>query len=164
MNQTLLIKLQRSRFAPRMKSFPLVLNWLLTIQPLTLFSGLRNKLFLLGLDAQVLEHTVCGVFCCWTSLVAQTVKRLSAMRETWVWSLGWEDPLEKEMAIHSSTIAWETPWTEEPGRLQSMGSQRVGHNWATSLSLFSVTKSCLALVTPWTAVYQAPLSMGYSRQ
>ena len=64
----------------------------------------------------------------WTSLVAHTVKRLSTMRETWVRSLGWEDPLEKEMAIHSRTIAWKTPWTEEPGRLQSMGSQRVGHD------------------------------------
>ena len=70
-----------------------------------------------------------------TSLVAQTVKRLSTMWETWVQSLGWEDPLEKEMAIHSSTIAWKIPWTEEPDRLQSMGSQRVRHNWATSLSL-----------------------------
>ena len=65
--------------------------------------------------------------------VAQTVKRLSAMQETRVRSLGWEDPLEKEMAIHSSTRAWKIPWTEEPGRLQSMGSQRVGHDWATSL-------------------------------
>ena len=63
-----------------------------------------------------------------TSLVAQTVKRLSMMRETQVGSLGWEDPLEKEMAIHSSTIAWKIPWTEQPGRLQSMGSQRVGHD------------------------------------
>ena len=69
-----------------------------------------------------------------TSLVAQTVKRLSTMQETWVWSMGWEDPLEKEMAIHSSTIAWKIPWTEEPGRLQSMGSQRVGHDRATSHS------------------------------
>ena len=69
------------------------------------------------------------------SLVAQTVKRLSTMRETGVQSLGWEDPLEKEMAIHSSTLAWKIPWTEEPGRLQFMGSQRVGHDWATSLSL-----------------------------
>ena len=59
------------------------------------------------------------------SLVAQMVKRLSTMWETWVRALGWEDPLEKEMAIHSSTIAWKIPWTEEPGRLQSMGSQRV---------------------------------------
>ena len=66
--------------------------------------------------------------CVWTSLVAQTVKRLSTMRETWVRSLGWEDPLEKEMAIHSSTIAWKIPWTEEPGRLLSMESQRVGHD------------------------------------
>ena len=69
-----------------------------------------------------------------TSLVAQTVKCLSAMQETRVQSLGWEDPLEKEMAIHSSTIAWKIPWTEDPGRLQSMGSQRVRHDWATSRS------------------------------
>ena len=67
--------------------------------------------------------------------MVQTVKRLSTMRETWVRSLGWEDPLEKEMAIHSSTIAWKIPWTEEPGRLQSMGLQRVRHNWATLLLL-----------------------------
>ena len=56
------------------------------------------------------------------------VKLLSTMRETWVRALGWEDPLEKEMAIHFSTIAWKIPWTEEPGRLQSMGLQRVGHD------------------------------------
>ena len=62
------------------------------------------------------------------SLVAQTVKRLPAMRETWVRFLGQEDPLEKEMAIHSSTLAWRIPWTEELDRLQSMGSQRVGHD------------------------------------
>ena len=62
-----------------------------------------------------------------TSLVAQIVKRLSAMQETRVQALGWEDPLEKEMATHSSTIAWKIPWTEEPGRLQSIGSQRIGH-------------------------------------
>ena len=62
------------------------------------------------------------------SLVAQRLKRLPAMRETWVRSLGQEDPLEKEMAIHSSTLAWRIPWTEELDRLQSMGSQRVGHD------------------------------------
>ena len=62
------------------------------------------------------------------SLVAQTVKRMPAMRETWVRFLGWEDPLEKEMAIHSSTLAWKIPWTEEADRLQSMGSQRVRHD------------------------------------
>ena len=56
------------------------------------------------------------------------VKRLPAMQETWVQFLGWEDPLEKEMAILSSTLAWKIPWMEEPDRLQSMGSQRVGHD------------------------------------
>ena len=62
------------------------------------------------------------------ALVAQTVKRLFTMQETWVQSLGQEDLLEKEMAIHSSTIAWKIPWTEEPGGLQSLRSQRVGHD------------------------------------
>ena len=66
--------------------------------------------------------------------VAQMVKDLPAMQETWVWSLGWEDPLEKGMAIHSSILAWRIPWTEEPGRLQSVGSQRVGHDWETDIN------------------------------
>ena len=69
------------------------------------------------------------------SLVAQMEKSLPAVWETWVRSLGWEDPLEKEMATHSSILAWRMPWTEEPGGLQSMGSQRVGHDRVTSLSL-----------------------------
>ena len=60
--------------------------------------------------------------------MAQTVKRLSTMRETGIRSLGREDPLAKEMAIYSGTIAWKIPWTEEPGRLQCMGPQRVGHD------------------------------------
>ena len=62
------------------------------------------------------------------SLVAQRLKRLPAMQETRVRSLGQEDTLEKAMATHSSTLAWRIPWREEPGRLQSMGSQRVGHD------------------------------------
>ena len=62
------------------------------------------------------------------SLVAQTVKSLLAIRETWLRLLGQEDPLEKEMAAHSSILAWRIPWVEEPGRLWSMGSQRVGHD------------------------------------
>ena len=62
------------------------------------------------------------------SQVAQRLKRLPAMRETWVRSLGWEDALEKEVATHSSILAWKIQWTEEPGRLPSMGSQRVGHD------------------------------------
>ena len=60
--------------------------------------------------------------------MAQRIKRLPTMRETRVRSLGREDPLEKAMATHSSTLAWKIPWTEKPGRLQSMGLQRVGHN------------------------------------
>ena len=63
-----------------------------------------------------------------TSLVAQMVKHLPTMQETWFRSLGWEDPLEKEMATHSSTLAWKIPFTEEPSRLQSMGLQRVGRD------------------------------------
>ena len=62
------------------------------------------------------------------SQVAQMVKSLPAMLEAWVQSLGQENPLEKEMAMHSSILAWKIPWTEEPGGLQSMGSQRVGHD------------------------------------
>ena len=62
------------------------------------------------------------------SLVAQTVKCLLTMREIWVQSLGWEDPLEKKMTTHSSTLAWKISWMEEPGRLQSMGLQRVGED------------------------------------
>ena len=72
--------------------------------------------------------------------MAQMVENLPALWETWVWSLGWEDPLEKGMATHSNTLAWRTPWTEEPSGLQSMGSQRIRHgyflyllsNWASS--------------------------------
>ena len=62
------------------------------------------------------------------SLVAQTIKNLPAMQKTQIRSLGQEDPLEKGMATHSSILAWEIPWTEEPGGLQSMGLQRVGHD------------------------------------
>ena len=64
----------------------------------------------------------------WASLLAQTVKCLPTMLETWVRSLGWTDPLEEGMVTHSSILAWRMPMTEEPGRLQSMGSQRVGHD------------------------------------
>ena len=71
------------------------------------------------------------LFDLWASLVTQTVKNLSAMQETWVRSLDREDHLEKEMATHSSILAWRIPWTEEPGGLQPMGLQRVGHNLAT---------------------------------
>ena len=64
------------------------------------------------------------------------VKNLFAEQETQVWSLGWEDPLEEEMATHSSILAWDFPWTEKPGGLQSMGSKRMGHNWAINTFTF----------------------------
>ena len=70
--------------------------------------------------------------------LAQMVKSLTAMWETQIPFLGQEEPLEKEMAAHSSTLAWKTPWMEEPGRLQSVGSQRVGHTRAISLSHYHV--------------------------
>ena len=71
--------------------------------------------------------------------MAQMVKNLPAMQETWVLSLGQEDPLEKGMAAYCSILAWRIPWTEEPGGLQSMGLQRVGHNWATNTFHFQQT-------------------------
>ena len=83
---------------------PLILSW-------TLISGFG---FIVGLYE--------------ASLVAQVVKNLSAMQETWVQSRVWEDPLEKGMATHSNFLAWRIPWTEEPGELQSMGSQRVRYD------------------------------------
>ena len=102
---------------------------------------------------------------CW----AQMVKNLPAVQVTQVQSLGWEDALEKEMATHCSILAWRIPWTEEPCGLQSMGSQRVGHDWATNTSIccpaqhimslccFSFTKLCSFFMTPWTAACQASL-------
>ena len=81
-----------------------------------------------------------------TSLVAQTVKHLPTIRDTQVQSLGREDPLEKEMAIHSSGLAWKIPWMEECGRLPSMGLERVGHYWTTSLSLSTTCGSAEGLI------------------
>ena len=80
------------------------------------------------------------------------VKCLPTMRETQVWSLGWEDPLEKEMATHFSTLAWKIPWMEKHGRLQSIGSQRVGHYWATSISVYS----CHCFLISYTSVRFIP--------
>ena len=86
-------------------------------------------------DKHVLYNieNIANILYLWASLVAQRLKRLPAMWDTWVRSLGWEDPLEKEMATHSSILAWWIPWTEDPGGLQSTESQRVGKDWATSL-------------------------------
>ena len=72
------------------------------------------------------------------SLVAHSIKNLPAVQKTSVQSLGWEDPLEKGMATHFSIPAWKISWTEEPGRLQSVGSQRVGHDWASTTYLLDL--------------------------
>ena len=94
-------------------------NWFFTTGSLR-DTALRD---ILGMCGGVWENTRHSA-----SLVAQLVKNPPAMRETWILSLGWEDPLEKGEVTHSSTLAWKIPWVEEPGRLQSMGSQRVGHD------------------------------------
>ena len=80
----------------------------------------------MGGRLSALIYFILGAVVGGASLVAYLVKNPPAVQETWVRSLGWEDPLEKEMANHSSIIAWKILWTEEPGELQSMGSQRVG--------------------------------------
>ena len=89
----------------------------------------------------------------WASLVAQTVKCLPTMRETWVQSLGQEDALEKEMAIHSSILPWKIPWTEESGRLQSMGSQTVRYDWVVMEARSNAVKSNIGyepgMLGPW---------------
>ena len=127
-----------------------ILDLMVSLRSLFLEPNLRNvegQMFLILIPPGVGDKKFTGlkVRCgCWhlrsllhvkTSLVAQTVKCLPIMQKVWVRSLGWEDPLEKEMATHSSTLAWKIPWTEKHGRLlQSMGSQRVRHNWGTSLT------------------------------
>ena len=84
----------------------------------------RDKCYHLCVDSKIWHK--------WAYLVAQTVKNPPAVQEPFLWSLGQEDPLEKGLAIHSSILAWGIPWTEEPGRLQSMGSQKVRHDWASN--------------------------------
>ena len=93
-----------------------------------LFSLTKNEILPLPITWINLEGIMLKEISQAAFLVAQTVKRLPALRETRVRSLGREDPLEKKMAIHSRTLAWKIPWTEDPDRLQSMGSQRVGHD------------------------------------
>ena len=93
------------------------------------------------------------IFNIYHPLVAQRLKRLPAMWETWVRSLGQEDPLEKEMATHSCILAWRIPWMEESGGLQSMGSQRVRHDWATSFTLFSIYMCHIYMYKYWIGQY-----------
>ena len=83
-----------------------------------------------GRACQALSRSVLSIILTAGFLVPQTWKNLPAVQETWVWPLGQEDPLEKETATRTSILAWKIPWTEEPGRLQSTGLQRIGHDWA----------------------------------
>ena len=98
------------------------------------------------------------------------VENLPILQETWVQSLGLEDPLEKRVATHSSILAWRIPWTEEPGGLLHKGSQRVRHDWVTERQqqqhfvCVCVLSHVWLYETPWTVAHQAPLSMEFSRQ
>ena len=112
-------------------------QWILQTEESFHFLILMPKQFTLAPRATEERTENMCLWLVWASLVAQMVKHLPTMRETRVRSLGREDLLEKEMATHSSILAWKIPWTEDPGRLQSMQSQRVRHDWATSLSLFT---------------------------
>ena len=90
------------------------------------FCATKSCTIFLGKHQSYSVHFIMSII--WTSLVGQTVKCLPTMRETWVLSLGQKDPLEKEMTTHSSILAWKIPWAQEPGGLQCIGSQRVGHD------------------------------------
>ena len=106
-----------------------LISLLLTALTLTLgilMSGSYSKLL------KEKDYLICPLLHTWASLVAQMVKNLLAMPQTWVWSLGQEDPLEKGLSTHFSILAWRIPWTGEPGELQSMASPRVGHDWVTN--------------------------------
>ena len=81
-----------------------------------------------------IQQTALDLFI-WGFPVSQMVKNPPMMQDTWVWSLGWGDPVENGVATHSSILAWRIPWTEEPGGLQSMGSQRIRYDWVTNTSL-----------------------------
>ena len=124
---------------------------------------------------------------CWGFPGGSAVEKPPAMQETWVWSLGWEDPLEEDMAIHSSILAWRIPWTEEPGGLQSLVSKKIRHDWsglahmhrphwqpgpleAESLGWedpleegMAIHSSILAWRTPWTEEPCRPQSRGSQR-
>ena len=103
-------------------------------------------------------HSICRA-----SLMAQTVKNLPVIWKNWVWSWDREDPLKKRMVTYSSILSWGIPWTEEPGRLQSMGSQSVGHNWATNthnICEVKVAQSYLTLCNPMDCSLSASYVLG----
>ena len=107
-------------FLPR--SNHLLISWLQSPSTVILEPKKRKSVTTSTFSLSIYHAVMCA------SLVAQRLKHLPVMQETWVRSLGREDPLEKQMATHSSILAWRIPWMEEPGGLQSTGSQRVGHD------------------------------------
>ena len=130
--------------------------------PLALSSYLKTRLRLLKTMSLTIRLWLPFCFCLvkrWVSPVTHLVKNLPAIQETKetpVWSLGQEDPPKEEMATHSSILAWKTPWTEEPGRLQSMGLERVRHHWETKHRKEAVSKGRErggSLTTPWQLFY-----------
>ena len=139
------------------KSWTWLGNWT-TIFFFVVSATIIKKNFFLVMDnfwslLNLFQYCFFFMFCFFApgpSLVAQMVKNLHVMWETWVPFLGWEDSLEKGMATHSSILAWKIPWTEEPGRLQSMGWQRVGHNWATFTFLPRGMWDLNSLTRDWT--------------
>ena len=149
--------------------FVAVTSALVTSSPSPLWSLLTEGCCSLTTSSVGLQpqHTLVYI---WVSLVAQTVKNLPAIQETQVRSLGWEDPLEMGTATHSSILARRSPWTEEPGGLQSLGSQRVGHDWMCWTWLNTLQFSSVLLLscvrffaTPWTAAHQTSLCITNSQ-
>ena len=91
-------------------------------------------------NVYIISEYYSSILPCKASLIAQLVKNLPAVQQTQLWSLGWEDPLEKEMVTHSSILAWKISWTEEPAGLQFMGLQRIGHDWVTNTYLLPLQR------------------------
>ena len=131
--------------------------WVLYFYPPSVSSAslpLFEKVSVFNAIASKYEKPILYSFCreqyplqySWTPIVAQMVKNPPAMWETWVRSLSWEDPLEKGMATHSSILAWRIPWSEKPGGLQFMESQRRGYDWATFTFTFLSSLSLLILI------------------
>ena len=128
-------------------------NWLCEVMPRSLAIGDYTQILPTSCSLKsimcftVLQKPALNYCLFQASLVAQMVKNLPAVQDTQAQSLGWEDPLKKGMSTHSGILAWRIPWTQEPGRLQSMGSQRVRHGWVTNTFTFFLFSIITATTT-----------------
>ena len=122
-------------------------NWLWEVMPRSLSTGNNIQILLPSCSLKSYKNLPWITVYSRASLVAQMVKNLPAVQDSQAQFLGWEDPLKKGMSTHSSILAWRIPWTEEPGRLQSMGLQRVRHNWVTNTFTFFSTSIIIATTT-----------------